>query len=89
MKNLIKKIFSSSLGLTFLLSIRDRQRINIALTKGKIGNLNRSIDLTETASWEFSGFSQNGEDGIIDILCNQINVERNKYFIEIGVRWYR
>ena len=26
------------------------------------------------------GFSQNGEDGIIDILCNQINVERNKYY---------
>lgn len=84
MKNLIKKFFSSSLGLTFLLSIRDRQRINIALTKGSISSSNRSIDLTETTSWEFSGFSQNGEDGIIDVLCNQINVKRNKYFIEIG-----
>ena len=88
MKDLIKKIFSSSLGLTFLLSLRDRQRINIALTKGSISNLNRSIDLTETVSWEFSGFSQNGEDGILDYLLNKLKVD-SKNFIEIGVGDYR
>lgn len=43
----------------------------------------RRIDLTRPGSWEFSGFSQNGEDGIIDVLCSQLK-EANRYFIEIG-----
>jgi len=84
MKNLFRKIANSSLGLNFLLGLRDRQRINIALTKGSISKLNREVDLKDPISWEFSGFSQNGEDGIIDVLCSQINTEKNKYFIEIG-----
>jgi hypothetical protein len=84
MKNLIRRIVSSSLGLTFLLGLRDRQRINIALTKGSISKLNREVNLQDPSSWEFSGFSQNGEDGIIDVLCSQINTDKNKYFIEIG-----
>jgi hypothetical protein len=33
--------------------------------------------------WEFSGFSQNGEDGIIDYLMQKI-INPNYYFIEIG-----
>lgn len=43
----------------------------------------RSIDLTEPATWEFSGFSQNGEDGILDVLRSQLS-SVNRYFIEIG-----
>lgn len=84
MQNLIRRIISSSLGLTFLLGLRDRQRINIALTKGSISKLNREVNLHDPSSWEFSGFSQNGEDGIIDVLCSQIIADKNKYFIEIG-----
>lgn len=84
MLNLLKKIINSGFGLNFLLSLRDRQRINTALTKGSIGNLNRNIDLKNPLTWEFSGFSQNGEDGILDILCDQIRTDKNKYFIEIG-----
>jgi hypothetical protein len=43
----------------------------------------RKIDLTRPATWEFSGFSQNGEDGILDVLRAQLK-ESNRYFIEIG-----
>lgn len=79
-KNFLINIF----GVRFLFNLRDRIRINTALTKGSIGILKRKIDLKNPSSWEFSGFSQNGEDGIIDVLCDQINVKKNKYFIEIG-----
>lgn len=43
----------------------------------------RSVDPTLPATWEFSAFSQNGEDGIIDYLVQNLN-ESNRYFIEIG-----
>ena len=45
--------------------------------------LARRIDLTRPATWEFSGFSQNGEDGILDVLRHQLT-RSNRYFIEIG-----
>ena len=44
----------------------------------------RQIDPTDPASWEFSAFSQNCEDGIIDYLL-QSATARNRYFIEIGI----
>lgn len=43
----------------------------------------RKIDLTKPTTWEFSGFSQNGEDGILDVLRSQL-MSVNRYFIEIG-----
>ena len=43
----------------------------------------RNIDLTRPETWEFSGFSQNGEDGILDVLRKQLS-SSNRYFIEIG-----
>lgn len=43
----------------------------------------RNIDLSQPATWEFSGFSQNGEDGILDVLRKQLS-SSNRYFIEIG-----
>jgi hypothetical protein len=62
---------------------RDRHRINIALSKGTGMMAARNINLMKPDSWEFSGFSQNGEDGIIDVLRNQL-LNSNRYFIEIG-----
>ena len=59
---MIKKLFN------YLLDVRDRQRINIALSKGAAMMHARNIDLTQPGTWEFSGFSQNGEDGILDVL---------------------
>ena len=43
----------------------------------------RDIDPVQPLSWEFSGFSQHGEDGIVDYLCSRMTT-RNRYFMEIG-----
>ena len=80
---ILRKIFESNFVIRFLISIRDRQRIIIGLSKGLISLTNRDIDLTKPFSWEFSGLSQNGEDGIINVLKNQL-IKSNRYFIEIG-----
>jgi hypothetical protein len=69
--------------INYLLDLRDRQRIIIALSKGGAMMNARNIDLTQPATWEFSGFSQNGEDGILDVLRKKL-LSSNRYFIEIG-----
>ena len=67
----------------YLLDVRDRQQMAIALGKGGAMKQARNIDLTQPGTWEFSGFSQNGEDGILDVLRKQL-LSGNRYFIEIG-----
>jgi hypothetical protein len=67
----------------YVRDIPTRQRVNIALSKGGAMMYARNIDLTKPLTWEFSGFSQNGEDGILDVLRKQLSVS-NRYFIEIG-----
>jgi hypothetical protein len=45
----------------------------------------RVIDPVNPESWEFSGFSQHGEDGIIDYLLSRMKTDsRNEFFFEIG-----
>lgn len=70
-------------AINYLLDMRDRQRIAIGLSKGAAMMSARNIDLTKPATWEFSGFSQNGEDGILDVLRKQL-LRSNRYFVEIG-----
>src|ERR1035441_9103151 len=60
-----------------------RWRINMALSRGSAAAGLRAIDSTDPSSWEFSGFSQNGEDGIIDFLLFNLNTQ-NRCFVEIG-----
>jgi hypothetical protein len=67
----------------YLLDVRDRQRIAIALAKGGAMMNARRVDLARPETWEFSGFSQNGEDGILDVLRSQLR-SANRYFVEIG-----
>jgi len=67
----------------YLLDLRDRQHIAIALARGGAMMSARKIDLTTPSTWEFSGFSQNGEDGILDVLRKQLG-STNRYFMEIG-----
>lgn len=67
----------------YLRDIRDRQRIGIALSKGAAMMHARTVDPTNPASWEFSGFSQNGEDGVLDVLRGRL-LQSNRYFLEIG-----
>jgi hypothetical protein len=74
---MIKKLIN------YLQDVRDRQLMNISLSKGGAMMHSRNIDLTQPGTWEFSGFSQNGEDGILNVLCGQL-LKSNRYFIEIG-----
>ncbi|PHS25237.1 MAG: hypothetical protein COA83_05990 [Methylophaga sp.] len=69
--------------INYLLDVRDHQRIAIALSKGAAMMQARNIDLKQPATWEFSGFSQNGEDGILDVLRKNL-LNYNRYCIEIG-----
>ncbi len=73
MINRIKRYFSD---------LQDRQRIAIALAKGARMS-SRRIDLRAPATWEFSAFSQNGEDGVLDVLRSRL-LDANRSFIEIG-----
>lgn len=59
------------------------QRVNMSLARGAATSALRTLDIRDPSSWEFSAFSQNGEDGIIDVLTRHI-LEPNRYFIEIG-----
>jgi hypothetical protein len=70
-------------GTRFLRTLRGMQRINMALTRGMITSSSRVIQPDDPATWEFSGFSQNGEDGIIDVLRSQL-LSPSRYFIEVG-----
>lgn len=67
----------------YLTDLRDRQCVSIALAKGHASRQGRRIDLRHPASWEFSGFSQNGEDGIIEVLRSQLR-HSNRSCMEIG-----
>lgn len=58
-------------------------RLSFASARGAANAATRVIDPADTLTWEFSGFSQNGEDGIIDHLATLIR-EPNRYFLEIG-----
>ena len=77
------KVLMLNKFLRYLKALRSMQRVNMALARGGATSSLRILDLTNPVSWEFSGFSQNGEDGIIDILTRQI-INPNRYFIEIG-----
>jgi len=70
-------------ALNYMLDSRDRQIMAIAIGKGAAMLQARNIDLTCPSTWEFSAFSQNGEDGILDVLRKQLS-STNRYFIEIG-----
>jgi len=62
---------------------RAHPRIAIALARAAATSALRQIDPVTPSTWEFSGFSQNGEDGIIDYLCGRL-LRPNRYFVEIG-----
>jgi hypothetical protein len=67
----------------YVYQLRDMQRINFSLSRAAATSALRQISNTDLTSWEFSAFSQNGEDGIIDVLTRQLN-HPSRYFIEIG-----
>lgn len=69
--------------LFYLKRLHSRQFITMAMAKGSCTAGCREIDPLKPETWEFSAFSQNGEDGIIDYLSRRVK-SPNRYFIEIG-----
>ena len=55
----------------------------VALGKANAQLQGRRVDLRYPASWEFSGFSQNGEDGVLDVLIDQLS-RCDRTCVEIG-----
>ncbi len=60
-----------------------QSRVAAAYARAAATAAAREVDPTRPLSWEFSGFSQHGEDGIIDYLCSRM-LKRNRFFVEIG-----
>jgi hypothetical protein len=58
-------------------------RLEMAFARGALNVATRRVDAVRPSSWEFSAFSQNGEDGVIDQLLSLVAVP-NRYFIEVG-----
>ncbi len=58
-------------------------RINLSLSRAATTSQLRNIHPKKPNSWEFAGFSQNGEDGISDYLTQNLLCP-NRYFFEIG-----
>lgn len=86
MNNIVRKLknkfFLNDLKSIFA-NLSVNQQITSALSKGALSSSTRILDQTNPITWEFSSFSQNAEDGIIDYLSKKI-VNPNKYFIEVG-----
>jgi hypothetical protein len=53
------------------------------LARGAATAAARHIDPARPNTWEFTAFSQNGEDGINDFLSHHLH-QPNRYFLEIG-----
>ena len=70
MKNALKILFR------FLFFLKE---LNIGMSKGAASSASRKIDDSLPGTWEFSSFSQNGEDGVIDYLVSNLT-SSNKYF---------
>jgi hypothetical protein len=68
----------------YLIRLQNLNRIAAGLSRAAALRAGRNTDPADPGSWEFSAFSQNGEDGIIDYLLQHVR-DRNRYFIEIGV----
>jgi hypothetical protein len=62
---------------------RNMHAVQIALSRGNLSASLREPHPAHPESWEFSAFSQNGEDGIIDYLSRRIR-NPSRSFVEIG-----
>ena len=59
------------------------QRLAACLARAAFGSATRTLDPTVPSTWEFSGFSQNREDGITTFLADRLK-RKTRYFVEIG-----
>lgn len=63
--------------------LQTMQRINCGLARAAAIRSGQKVDARIPRTWEFSGLSQNGEDGITDFLLQHLK-RSNRYFVEIG-----
>lgn len=68
---------------TIIKTQRTEQRLSQCLARAAASATVRNIDPADPLTWQFSGFSQNGEDGIISYLLSRLR-EPSRYFVEIG-----
>lgn len=80
---MILKILKDTKIARYLLHLRSMQRANMAMSRGAATSAMRRIDPHEPRTWEFCGFSQNGEDGLIEYLARGLSTP-NRYFVELG-----
>ncbi len=66
-----------------LLRVEAESRISAAMARASATLATRQINPANPDTWEFAGFSQHGEDGILDYLCSQMR-QPNRFFVEIG-----
>jgi len=66
-----------------LLHQKIESKVTSALARAAATASIRNPDATDPRTWEFAGFSQHGEDGIIDFLCSKMT-RCNRFFFEIG-----
>jgi hypothetical protein len=62
---------------------RSLHRMSFAVAHAAATAPLRQLNPSKPESWEFSGFSQNGEDGLLDFITTRL-LEPNRYFVEIG-----
>ena len=86
-KLLLSRIKSIEKNQKIIISSIEKNKINVAKLITSLNIANRINILNNISLAEFSVFSQWGDDGVIQFLINEINIE-NKYFIEFGVENY-
>lgn len=67
-------------------------RLNMGFSRGALNLAARRLDPTQPATWEFSAFSQNGEDGIMLDECLHrdpdffsLDIDSNDYFVMVAL----
>jgi hypothetical protein len=89
MKKILRKVINKILApVTDKLDNLDglilhQTKLNSGFSRAAATMHSRILDAKKPITWEFSGFSQNGEDGIVDYLISRLK-HSNRYFIEIG-----
>jgi len=83
MREQLYQFYLTLIRITGLVYFINHLRVATALSRGALVAPLRTIKDSNPVSWEFSAFSQNGEDGIIDQLTRKL-IKSNHYFIEIG-----
>jgi len=72
----MRKLFRRVLGKDMLWKatkslerIEIQNRVALALARAAVTRSMQTVDPCNPETWEFSGFSQHGEDGVTDYLC--------------------